>query len=60
METPQTNQSVTRSDEKLLQEYKKQLDDIHKQACSIAEEHLESSFDLSKSIGYKGWLQNKK
>ena len=44
-------------DEKLIEQYMNQLDGIHKQALSIAKEHLETSFDIIKSNGYKKWLQ---
>jgi len=35
--------------------YLETLSDVEKQAFRIAKEHLGSSFDLSKSIGYKKW-----
>ena len=46
-------------EEELLEKYMSQLDDLQKQACSIAKEHLETSFDIVKSNGYKQWLQGK-
>ena len=36
----------------LVEEYIKQLDEIHKQVYEIAKEHLGSSFDIEKSIGF--------
>lgn len=42
------------------QNYLNQLTDIQKIAYSIAKEHLESSFDLEKSIGFKLWVENNK
>jgi len=42
-----------------IQEYMNSLDDIQKQACIIAKEHLETSFDIVKSNGYKAWMQKK-
>ncbi len=42
------------------QNYLNQLTDIQKIAYSIAKEHLESSFDLEKSIGFKQWMENNK
>lgn len=46
------------TDEKTMTEkYINQLNDIHKQAMTIAKEHLETSFDITKSNGYKKWLQ---
>ena len=40
--------------------YLNQLTDIQKIAYSIAKEHLESSFDLEKSIGFKQWMESNK
>ena len=42
-----------------LQEYMNSLNDIQKQAYIIAKEHLETSFDIVKSNGYKAWIQKK-
>jgi|TARA_Y200000002_G_C22679969_1_gene663619 hypothetical protein len=42
------------------QNYLNQLTDIQKIAYSIAKEHLESSFDLEKSIGFKQWMESNK
>jgi len=46
-------------EEKSIQEYMDSLSDIQKQACTIAREHLETSFDIVKSNGYKSWIQKK-
>ena len=44
-----------------LKEYLAQLSDIEKTVLKIAQEHLETSFSLEKSIGFKTWyLANKK
>ncbi len=44
-----------------LIEYVKQLSDIEKTVLKIAQEHLETSFSLEKSIGFKSWyIKNKK
>jgi len=38
-----------------LKEYLEQLSDIEKTVLKIAQEHLETSFSLEKSIGFKEW-----
>lgn len=40
-----------------LDEYISQLTAQEKIVFNIAKEHLETSFDLEKSIGYKQWLK---
>ena len=37
--------------------YISQLSDIEKIVLKIAQEHLETSFRLEKSIGFKSWLE---
>jgi len=47
--------------EKYLKEYVGQLSEIEKTVLKIAQEHLETSFNLEKSIGFKEWfIKNKK
>ena len=41
--------------ERMLIEYIKSLTEREYKAYMIAKSHLESSFDLEKSIGYKEW-----
>tara|TARA_Y100000992_G_scaffold272879_1_gene214764 strand:- start:18 stop:236 length:219 start_codon:yes stop_codon:yes gene_type:complete len=51
--------SSEKSEEEILTDkYVNQMDDIHKVAYLIAKDHLGSSFDLSKSIGFKNWNKN--
>jgi hypothetical protein len=45
--------------EQLLTEYMAQLSPIEKIVLKIAEEHLETSFSLEKSIGFKTWCQER-
>jgi len=40
--------------------YIKQMTPQEKLVLDIAREHLESSFDIEKSIGYKEWLKTKR
>ena len=40
---------------KMQHEYIKSLSEREYKAYMIAKSHLESSFDLEKSIGYKEW-----
>ena len=41
----------------MIEEYIKQLSEDEKKVYKIAKEHLGSSFDIEKSIGYKKWLK---
>ena len=43
-------------EESLITEYITQLDEQQLKALHIAKQHLESSFSLTKSIGFKQWL----
>ena len=45
--------------EKLIQEYIEQLSEQEKLVLHIAQDHLGTSFDIEKSIGYKEWIQSK-
>ena len=45
--------------EALLNEYVAQMTPGEKIAYEIAKSHLESSFNLKDSIGFKKWLKNK-
>jgi hypothetical protein len=44
----------------LIDIYISQLNDIEKKVLTIAKEHLETSFSIEKSIGFKQWLKNNK
>jgi hypothetical protein len=44
---------------RLIDIYISQLNDIEKKVLTIAKEHLETSFSIEKSIGFKQWLKNK-
>ena len=46
--------------EELIAEYKESLTEQEKLVLNIAIEHLESSFDIEKSIGYLKWLEDYK
>jgi hypothetical protein len=49
------------NEKELINEYLSQLTDIEKQAYQIAKEHLGSSFNILKSIGFLEWkVKNKK
>tara|TARA_X000000950_G_scaffold32747_1_gene35203 strand:+ start:3069 stop:3260 length:192 start_codon:yes stop_codon:yes gene_type:complete len=41
-----------------VKEYIKTLTDMELQTLEIAIDHLESSFNIEKSIGYVKWLKN--
>jgi hypothetical protein len=43
-------------EEMLLNKYIDQLNDIEKKVLSIAIDHLETSFNLKKSIGFQKWM----
>ena len=40
---------------KEIEKYKASLNEIELKALTIAEEHLESSFSIAKSIGFLKW-----
>jgi len=42
-----------------VKEYTSSLSELHKNALTIAEDHLGSSFDIIKSNGFKNWLKSK-
>ena len=46
--------------ESYIESYIAQLSAQEKIVLNIAKEHLETSFDMEKSIGYMQWLKNKK
>ena len=43
----------------LLQEYCKQLSEREQIVLKIASEHLETSFNLERSIGFAKWMKNR-
>lgn len=49
--------TTTLTQQELISLYCEQLDDKEKIAFRIAREHLKSSFNIVKSIGFKKWLQ---
>lgn len=51
-QTTQQNDAVL---EEKIQQYLKQLDEQQQLVLKIAMEHLESSFDISKSVGFVEW-----
>ena len=57
--TIKKDKNETIDEEILLKMYIEQLDEIELLIYKIAEEHLESSFDVSKSIGYLEWKKTK-
>ena len=38
--------------------YIAQLSDVDKRILKIAQDHLETSFNIKKSIGFKEWLEH--
>ena len=57
MNNTQSSEKTSHKYSDIEQKYLDTLNDVEKQAFNIAREHLGSSFDLSKSIGYKKWEQ---
>lgn len=47
------------SNEQLSKEYLASLSELEQRVCSIARDHLESSFDLSRSSGFIEWKSTK-
>lgn len=48
-----------KSNMEYIEEYIQQLNDFEKRAYDIAKNHLGSSFDIEKSIGYLVWIKEK-
>tara|TARA_B100000902_G_scaffold373620_1_gene401761 strand:+ start:4126 stop:4290 length:165 start_codon:yes stop_codon:yes gene_type:complete len=46
--------------EKQIEEYIAQLDEQEKLVLEIAKDHLGSSFDIERSIGFTKWLAEQK
>ena len=46
--------------EKQIEEYIAQLDEQEKLVLEIAKDHLGSSFDIERSIGFTKWLTEQK
>ena len=46
--------------EELIEQYINSLNTIERQALNIAKNHLETSFNISKSIGYLEFVKNLK
>ena len=46
--------------QKVINNYISSLNDIEKKAYEIAKEHLGSSFDITKSIGFLKWIKKNK
>ena len=44
----------------LITEYISQLSDVEKKVFDIAQDHLKSSFSITKSIGYIQWYSKHK
>lgn len=53
------NQSSTNDLEILIVEYLAQMTDQERKVLDIAKDHLQSSFSMTKSIGFKSWLNNR-
>ena len=47
-------------DKNKITKYLDSLDDKEKKALEIAMDHLKSSFDIKKSVGYTKWLNKDK
>ena len=46
--------------QKMINKYIKSLNDIEKLAYKIAKDDLDSSFDITKSIGFLNWIKKNK
>jgi hypothetical protein len=44
-------------EQNMIEEYINQLNEQEKIVLSIAKEHLQSSFDITKSIGFQEWVK---
>ena len=58
MEKPSVDTKSQKSAEQLLvDQYIAQMSEQEKLVLEIAVDHLETSFDIVRSIGYKEWLE---
>ena len=46
--------------QEIINEYIQSFNDIEIIAYNIAKDHLGSSFDIVKSIGFQNWIEKKK
>ena len=46
--------------EEVIQDYIDSFDELEKIAYEIAKKHLESSFDIVKSVGFLKWIKKNK
>ena len=58
--SPNTNMESEDKTTELMKKYIENMDDKERVAYEIAKDHLQSSFDLVKSIGYKKFAENNK
>lgn len=56
MEKPNTK-SEKSTEQLLIDQYIAQMSEQEKLVLEIAVDHLETSFDIVRSIGYKEWLE---
>lgn len=59
MPIPKNVFNLTIDEQEEIYNYLTQMNEIHKKAYIIANEHLGTSFNIYKSNGYKEWKQNK-
>lgn len=58
MDMDTTDENITLI--KLMEEYLETLSEKEKKSYDIAKEHLGSSFQLEKSVGFLKWVKSKK
>ena len=58
MNNKTNNMNNKEKEEILLNKYIEQLNEIEKKVFSIAIDHLETSFNLKKSIGFQKWMMD--
>ena len=58
LEEPQEQVLEKQTQESLIEQYISQLNNQEKIVLKIATEHLKSSFDIEKSIGFQHWKKN--
>jgi hypothetical protein len=55
-----TQKEIDKYPQDLVDEYISSLNEVELIALKIAEEDLDTSFNIRKSIGFNNWLKNKK
>lgn len=60
MNKQSNNEMNKQSTNEMIQKYMEEMTEQEKLVLKIAQDHLGTSFDIEKSIGFKEWIKNRK